>query len=535
MGKLERRIFTKHWVFNTLTIFSIFVYMGLHTWIHLEIIYLFDAVLEGDYGQFIRKVLIFLGLIILFCMAQFISQTMIAKAVEKMNKVLRLHIHKNLSSLSPQIFYKEEVGTYISWLTNDIKQLEDSSFKKVFELFSYMATAIFNCIALYSIHYGLLLTAIISAFILCFSPLPFKKKMQKNALNLSESQEQFTAQIKDTMCGFGVMKNYNLMSLFFDKLQRSGYFVEREKFKYAYKNQKYLVVLMFINFLTQMACVIVGAALALFNLVSAAVIVSLGTFAGSFCNAVSGFSTTLMSLGAGRAIIEKFDVEEEPQTGCPLEQFEDAIELEHLAYDYDGTEIFSDVNLTFKKGKKYALVGPSGCGKSTILKIIMRELEDFSGKVTIDGKDIKAYHPNSIYDHVAYISQETYLFDATIKDNITLFKGDCDEARLANVLEDSALGHEEIILERMNETVGEGGKNLSGGQRQRIAIARALFNQKSVIIMDEGTSALDVENAKLIEEKLLTNKNLTVILVTHHMNDDLKDLFDEVYEMEATA
>lgn len=292
---------------------------------------------------------------------------------------------------------------------------------------------------------------------------------------------------------------------------------------------------MLLNFLAQMACVLVGATLAIFQLISAATVVSLGTISGQFCNAASGFVTTLMSLGAGRAVIAKFDVEEEPLTGCPLEQFEDAIKLENLAYDYDGTEIFSDVNLSFEKGKKYAIVGPSGCGKSTILKIIMRDLEDFSGNVTIDGKDIKAYHPNSIYDHVAYISQETYLFDATIKDNITLFKGDCDEARLANVLEDSALGHEEIILERMNETVGEGGKNLSGGQRQRIAIARALFNQKSVIIMDEGTSALDVENAKLIEEKLLTNKNLTVILVTHHMNDDLKDLFDEVYEMGATA
>ncbi len=169
MGNLERRIFTKHWVFNTLTIFSIFVYMGLHTWIHLEIIYLFDAVLEGNYSQFMKKVLIFLGLIILFCLIQFISQTMRAKAVEKMNRVLRFHIHKNLSCLSSQRFYKEEVGTYISWLTNDIKQIEESSFKKIFELFSYMATAIFNCIALYSIHYGLLLTAIISALILCVS------------------------------------------------------------------------------------------------------------------------------------------------------------------------------------------------------------------------------------------------------------------------------------------------------------------------------------------------------------------------------
>ncbi len=80
MGNLERRIFTKHWVFNTLTIFSIFVYMGLHTWIHLEIIYLFDAVLEGNYSQFMKKVLIFLGLIILFCLIQFISQTKIGRA-----------------------------------------------------------------------------------------------------------------------------------------------------------------------------------------------------------------------------------------------------------------------------------------------------------------------------------------------------------------------------------------------------------------------------------------------------------------------
>lgn len=535
MGKLERRILTKHWGFNTLTIIAIFVYMGLHTWIQLELISLFDAVLKGEVATFLQKIAWLLGFMILFCIAQFVSQTMIAKAIEKMNRALRLQMNRNLANLSHQAFYEEEVGTYVSWQTNDVAQIEEASFERVFDLFSYGATCLFTCLALYSIHYGLLLTAIFSVIVLSFSPMLLKNRMQQNAIHLSKSQEIFTAQIKDTLCGFGVMKNYNLMSLFFEKLQQAGNHVEREKFKFAYRNQKYLFIIMLLNFLAQMACVLVGATLAIFQLISAATVVSLGTISGQFCNAASGFVTTLMSLGAGRAVIAKFDVEEEPLTGCPLEQFEDAIKLENLAYDYDGTEIFSDVNLSFEKGKKYAIVGPSGCGKSTILKIIMRELEDFSGKVTIDRKDIKDYHPNAIYDHVAYISQETYLFDATIKDNITLFKTDYDDARLAEVLEESALAHEEIILERMNETVGEGGKNLSGGQRQRLAIARALFNQKSVIIMDEGTSALDVENAKRIEEKLLTNKNLTVILVTHHMNDDLKDLFDEVYEMEATA
>lgn len=533
MGRLEKRIFKKYFWLNALTIITIFIYMGIHIYIQMAFVSLFDAVLAGELDVFTRWGVVLLGLMVGLCIFQFISQTMIAKSTQKMNMELRHQINKNIANLSYQSFHEEEIGTYVSWLSNDVKQVEESTFEKFFDLCSNIATCLFTCVALFSLHYSLLLTALISALILMFTPSLLKRRMQKNATDLSESQEAFMAQIKDTLCGFGVMRNYNLMSLFLKRLDDSNKFIEKRKFIYALKYQKYLVVIMFFNFVAQMSCNFVGATLAILGLAPASAFVALGALSGSFCNAVGGVAQTLMSLTAGRAIISKFEVEEvSAPVGQKIMTFDSTIELEDLSYDYDGKQVFSNVNVAFEKGKKYAIVGPSGCGKSTLLKIIMGDLEDFNGHVTIDNVDIKDYDKNSIYENLAYISQDIYLFDATIKDNITLFSEEVDETRLNEVLESSALSHEETVLERLNETVGESGKNLSGGQRQRIAIARALFNDKSVIIMDEGTSALDKENARLIEEKLLTNKDLTLILVTHHMNENLKEHFDGIYDME---
>lgn len=532
MGSLDKKIFLKHFGFNLLTILAIIASSGIYILMQMQIINLLDAVLKGDQMLFFQAGAIGLGLMVLICVSQLISNILLAKSIEKMNCELRSKINQNISKLSYQSFYDNEIGTYVSWLTNDVKQVEDTNFSKIFNLFENGASCIFACIALYSIHYGLLLTALVAAFVLIFTPSLLNNRMQKIATNLSNNQELFTAQVKDTLCGFGVMKNYNLMSLFLNKLEQYNHFIEHSKFTYEYKNQKYSFVIMLINFTAQLSCIFVGAALSVFQLISAATIISLGNLSGIFCNAAGELATTLMSLSAGRAVTSKFDAEEkEDAKKQKLINFNTEIKLQDLTYDYEGASVFSNLNLSFKKGKKYAIVGPSGCGKSTILKIIMGYLEDFKGNVMIDGINIRDYDVNSIYDHIAYISQDVYLFNTTIKENITLFNKQFDETRLSEVLEDSALSEEESILKRLDSFVGEDGKNLSGGQKQRIAIARALFNKKSVIIMDEGTSALDRENARLIEEKLLMNKDITLILVTHHMCEQLKDLFDEIYDM----
>lgn len=532
MGSLEKKIFMKHIGVNSLTIIAIILSSGFYVLMQTQIIKLLDAVMKSNPTLFLRECAIGLGLMVLICLSQFLSSVLLAKSTERMNFELRSKINQNISKLSYQDFHSNELGTYVSWLTNDVKQVEDASFSKIFNLFSNGASFIFACIALYSIHYGLLITALISAIVLMVTPSLLNSRMQKIATNLSESQELFTSKVKEVLQGFDVMTSYNLKKLFLNKLDFYNGEIENSKFTYEYHTQKYSFLVMLINFTAQLACIFVGAALSVFQLIPASAIISLGNLSGIFCNAVGGLATTLMSLTAGRAIISKFDTEElEEMKMQKLTDFNTEIRLDNLTYEYEGNVIFSNLNLSFEKGKKYAIMGPSGCGKSTILKIIMGYLDDFTGSTMIDGIDIKDYDISSIYEHVAYIDQDVYLFNTTIKDNITLFENIVDEQIFNETLRESALDKEDLILERLNDCVGENGKLLSGGQKQRIAIARALFNKKSIIIMDEGTSALDHENSKVIEESLLKNKDLTVILVTHHMTSETRPLFDKIYNM----
>lgn len=204
------------------------------------------------------------------------------------------------------------------------------------------------------------------------------------------------------------------------------------------------------------------------------------------------------------------------------------IELKDISYSYGDKPVLHQVSMVFEKGKKYALSGPSGCGKSTLLKLVIGYLKDYQGSITFDGKDQKEFAEDSLTRQMAYIDQNTYLFPGTVRENITLFQDTYSSEEIREALRNSAL---EEFMEPglLNKEVGEDGKNLSGGQR--VAIARALLQKKSVIIMDEGTSALDRENARIVEEQLLRNKELTVILISHNIQDQMKGLFDRIYQM----
>ena len=235
--------------------------------------------------------------------------------------------------------------------------------------------------------------------------------------------------------------------------------------------------------------------------------------------------------GASAAIFQFIDEQDEvqesrhPQT---LKGFRDSIALESVSFSYTEQEangdgprvVLSEINLTVHRGEVVALVGPSGAGKSTLVNLIPRFFDVTGGRILIDGQDVRAVSLASLRAQIGKVTQETILFNDTVRNNIAYGQPDVAFARVEAAAK-AALAHEFILKmpDGYDTVIGEKGFRLSGGERQRLAIARAILKNAPVLILDEATSALDAESESLVQEAL---GNLmagrTVIVIAHRLS-----------------
>lgn len=196
------------------------------------------------------------------------------------------------------------------------------------------------------------------------------------------------------------------------------------------------------------------------------------------------------------------------------------------------TPAISEVTLDMKPGNFYALVGPSGGGKSTLFSLIMRFYDPDKGYITLDGMDLRRMTQESLRENVGVVSQDTFLFHDSIRENIRYGKLEATDEEIIEAAK-KAHAHEFIILqEKKYETLcGDTGSKLSGGQKQRIAIARAILRNAPVLLLDEATSALDTESEKIIQEAIHTlSEGKTVIAIAHRLSTILEA--DQIIVME---
>ena len=197
------------------------------------------------------------------------------------------------------------------------------------------------------------------------------------------------------------------------------------------------------------------------------------------------------------------------------------IEFKNVSFAYDQQEVLSNVAFRIKPGEKVALVGLSGSGKSTIVKLLVGLLKKHKGEILWDGKDIDSVALNSLYDSITYIPQEPPIFDTTIRENITLDHADhvSDEYLYAILDQVHLKAKVSSLPEKLDTHVGERGIKLSGGEKQRLAFARAIYQDKKVLILDEPVSALDNITENSIMNRLLeTCQDKTLIIVAHRLN-----------------
>lgn len=242
---------------------------------------------------------------------------------------------------------------------------------------------------------------------------------------------------------------------------------------------------------------------------------------------IQGIATSVGNLNKAQPsqdrINEILNTEEtiEQQVGAiPLKTFEDSIEVDHVWFRYKDEMVLQDVSFSLKRGRTIALVGESGSGKSTIADLLPRFYDVTEGVIRIDGQDIRTYQLEDLHKHIGIVSQESILFNDTVRSNIAF---GMDDAPIEKIIEAAKIAHaHEFIINMENgydSVIGERGNKLSGGQKQRLSIARAIMKNPSILILDEATSALDTESEKIVQGALdELMKDRTSLIIAHRLS-----------------
>lgn len=257
--------------------------------------------------------------------------------------------------------------------------------------------------------------------------------------------------------------------------------------------------------------------------------------AGNVFGSLTSVSIQLTSIRAVQPIFDKYNklTGAHADTGTSVAPLCDQITFNGLSFSYPDSNqtILSNVSGAIKRGDRVAIIGPSGCGKSTLIKLIGGLLINYQGSLTWDNAEYSSLSKKSLHKQIAYIDQSAYIFDGTVRYNITLGRQTTDEklqyvisqAGLKDFLATSSAGLDTVLK--------HAGNNISGGQKQRIALARQLLVEPKVILADEITSAIDEKDGQKIEQTLLDLEGVTLVYISHHLRPEIEKQFEQIIEL----
>ncbi|WP_291565559.1 MULTISPECIES: ABC transporter ATP-binding protein [unclassified Clostridium] len=496
-----------------------------------------DYVTAGNMEGFKRILIYSVGYGILIGLLYFIYDILSKMFIRNLLKMLRNKAFFGILRRNYKDFNSKNTADYISVLTNDMKLIEENYIVPLLLIFQYGVMFVVTVILLLYLSPLVTLGIFISMLLIFIVPSFFGKALEKKQLELSNRLSFFTSKLKDIFSGYDVIRSYNLKESIGKEFEEENNNLANTKFaadKIFVVNESLSQTL---GMGTQFVAIFLSSYLVIKGNLTMGMLIAIVQLSGTFVQPVIMIMSNLPKLNSVKPIIERIDefstYKDNDFIGKDKPYFNNNLEVSNLSFSYgNGRSIINDISLKIDKNKKYAIVGGSGCGKSTLIKLMLGYYSDFSGNIKFDGNSIKNLNIEQLNKMISIIHQNVYMFDKTIKDNICLYK-EFSEEQINNVLKLS--GVNKFIEETsngLNYLVGENGSNLSGGQRQRIAIARALIQQTPILVLDEGTSAIDMQTAYDIESKLLNIKDLTLITITHKMSEELLSLYDEIIYME---
>ena len=494
-----------------------------------------DSGMSQNKEALTQAVLVGATVIFIYAALNFISLRLRNKLVRQIMSSYKNKVFQSILDRDYRDFSKEKSGKFISVLTENMKKIEQDYLYQYFNISKNLSLMIFSLLAMFIGNWFLTLLVIIASII----PMMISGFIGQKSASLQNramvADQKYLAKVKDILAGFLVIKSFNVKDAICE-----DYSHESEKFdEINFIKGKFDVLANVISQLSGMIVFLVafgGGMYLVFNssttIGSVTAIVQLVNFVVMPLNEVG---MGISKFREGQATLDAFEVKDvtELQTGETKEYFDDVISFSNIDFSYPNTEekIFNHLSLKIQKGEKIAIVGMSGSGKSTLLNLLLRFYDVTSGSISIDNIDWQAISAESLYNLMTIVQQDVYIFDDTLRANITLNKSFTDE-EIKQAVQQSGL--ESYVLENesgLQTLCGENGSNLSGGQKQRLSIARALIRKTPILLLDEATSSLDNQVTTEIENSILDIQDLTALVVTHKLNENILKKYDRILFM----
>ncbi len=439
-------------------------------------------------------------------------------------------VFSRLTQKGVAAFSGENTSLYISALSNDVNTIETDYLYNMFTIVD-MSVFFVGSMAM-MLYYSPLLTliSVVIALLPLVASLLTGNLIEKAQRDVSDQKEKYMSALRDTLTGFSVIKSFRaekqICDLFAKEVKNVAGATEK-RWKASVIVQTCAVIG---SNILQLGVMLIGTYLALTGTaLTAGTVLVFVQLLNYVVNPIQVIPQALAECKASKALIAKLaeslasNVREDGE--IEKRELQNQISVKNLTFAYEEEKpVLEDVSFTFEAGKSYCLVGASGSGKSTLLNLLMASYHNYSGSIHYDEAELRSIRNEGLYDMISVIQQNVFIFNASIRDNITMFS-DFPREAVDRAIEMSGLS--ELIAERGEDYLcGENGSGLSGGEKQRISIARSLLKKSQVLLVDEATAALDTQTAAQVTAAILGLKDMTRIVITHALEEGLLKRYD---------